>query len=108
MAAYEALLANIGLFLEQRQSGAQEEKLPALSAEELREQVGAALTELENFRSQECASLVEAVMRHALPEEAADSLAEIQRQLKLFEDDQAEALFHTLLCKLEKEEGENE
>ena len=108
LAAYEALLANIGLFLEQRQSGAQEEKLPALSAEELREQVGAALTELENFRSQECASLVEAVMRHALPEEAADSLAEIQRQLKLFEDDQAEALFHTLLCKLEKEEGENE
>lgn len=104
--AYEALLEEISRFLAQhRQAEPQGAQLPALPMEELREQVGAALEELENFRSQECAEQVAALLRHQLPQETEDSLREIQGQLKLFEDDNAEALFRQLLSKLEKETG---
>ena len=82
----------------------QEEKLP-LSPQELRERVGAALGELQDFRSRECAGMVEALLRCALPQDAEDSLREIQGQLKLYEDDNAEALLGGLLSRLEKEEG---
>lgn len=47
------------------------------------------------------------VLRHQLPQDTADSLKEIQKQLKLYEDDAAEALLGQLLHKLEKEEGVN-
>ena len=40
-----------------------------------------------------------------MPQDAADSLGEIQGQLKLYEDDNAEALLNQLLSKLEKETG---
>ena len=100
---------NIGLFLEeQRQNDAQEEKLPPLPTLELREQVGAALKKLEDFRSQECAGMVADILRHELSQDTADSLKEIQGQLKLYEDDNAEELLNQLLSKLEKEEGAND
>ena len=61
--AYEALLMNIGLFLDRRhQNDPREEKRPSLSAHELTEQVRAALGELEHFRSQECAGRVEDIL----------------------------------------------
>ena len=105
---YETLLMNIGMFLERlRQDVSQEEKLPALPGQELREQVETALHELEDFRSRECAGIVADVLRHQLPQDTADSLKEIQKQLKLYEDDAAEALLGQLLHKLEKEEGVN-
>ncbi len=103
--AYEALLAQIGLFLERRRQDSPRKKLPPLSVPELREQVGAALGELEDFRSQECAGIVEALLCHQLPQDAADSLSEIHGQLKLFEDDNAEALLRQLLSRLEEEGG---
>lgn len=107
--AYEALLTNIELFLEGRRGNvSQEEKLPALSAGELRERVGAALTALENFRSRECAGAVDDLLCHELPQAAADSLKEIQGQLRLYEDDNAEDLLNQLLLELKKEEGAND
>ena len=108
LAAYEKLLKNIGMFLERRhQNDPQEEMLPSMPLQELKERVGAALNELENFRSKECAGMVEDILRHALPRDAADSLKEIQGQLKLYEDDDAEELLRQLLSKLEKEVGAN-
>ncbi|NBI11540.1 response regulator [Colidextribacter sp. OB.20] len=105
--AYEELLMNIGLFLERRhQNDPREEKRPSLPDQELRERVEAALNELRSFRSQECAGTVEAILRHALPRDVEDSLKEIQGQLRLYEDDNAEALLEQLLRNLEKEEGE--
>lgn len=103
--AYEALLMNIGAFLERRQSGSQE-KLPPLPARELRERAGKALGELEEFRSQECLGMVEALLRHELPQDTAEKLWEIYRQLKLFEDDNAEALLRQLLCQLEEDKSQ--
>lgn len=102
---YGALLERIGWVLEQRRSQVpQEEKLPALPARELREQVGRALEELEDFRSRECAAIVEEILRHELPRDCLDSLREIQGQLKLYEDDNAEMLLTQLLSSLEERE----
>ncbi len=104
--AYEELLMNIGLFLDRRsQNNSKEEKRPSLPAHELREQVAAALGELQRFRSQACAGMVEDILLHALPRDVEDSLKEIQGQLKLFEDDNAEALLGQLLSNLNEEEG---
>ena len=106
MEDYEELLENIGLFLEKRRQDApQAEKHPPLPVQELKERVGKALDELEHFRSRECAEIVEELLSHELPQDAADSLGEIQGQLKLYEDDNAEALLNQLLSKLEKEMG---
>ncbi len=106
MEHYEALLENIGLLLEKRRQNApQAEQLPPLPAQELRERVETALNELTHFRSKECAGIVEELLRHELPQDAADSLGEIQGQLKLYEDDNAEDLLNQLLSKLEKETG---
>ena len=104
--AYETLLMNIGLFLEeQRQNEAQEEKLPPLSPAQLREQAAAALGELEDFQSQACAGRVADILRHTLPQDTEERLKEIQGQLKLYEDDIAEELLNQLVNKLEKEDG---
>ena len=103
--AYGELLERIGKVLEQRRSEEpQEEKLPALPARELAQRVGEALEELENFRSRECAEIVSDILRHELPQDKLDSLTEIQGQLKLYEDDNAEKLLAQLLGGLEKQE----
>ncbi len=103
---YEALLAEIGSFLAQRRKqGAQAEKLPALSPEELRSRTRAALERLEDFRSQECAAIVEDLLLHHMPQAAEEGLLEIQAQLRLYEDDNAEDLLRQLLGRLEEEDG---
>ena len=101
MAEYETLLTNIGQFLEQRRlTNDRKEKLPGLSTQELKEQTAAALEELKHFWSQECEERVEAM----LAENVSDRLMEIQAQLRLYEDDNAEELLSQLLNILEKEE----
>ena len=103
--AYGELLERIGRVLEQRRGeDPQEEKLPALSAEELARRAGEALEELENFRSRECAGIVSELLRHELPQDRRDSLMEIQGQLKLYEDDNAETLLAQLLSSLKEQE----
>ncbi len=104
--AHQALLARLGEFLEgRRKDRPQEEKLPQPAPRELRERVGAALEALEDFQSRECAAMVEDLLRCALPPEVEGALREIQGQLKLYEDDNAESLLGRLLSGLEKEEG---
>ena len=105
--AYGQLLERIGLVLEERRrTGPLEEKLPALSGEELARRIGEALEELEDFRSRECADIVSDVLRHELPQDSLDSLTEIREQLKLYEDDNAEKLLAQLLSRLEEQEGQ--
>ncbi len=105
LAEYETLLAHIGQFLkERRQAEEKKEKLPALSLWKLREQTTSALEDLQYFRSQECAERVEELLRHELPGEAEERLLQIQEQLRLYEDDQAERLLGQLLGILGREE----
>lgn len=109
LAEYETLLANIGQFLNQRsQKHNRKEKLPALPIQELKEQTAEALDELKRFRSQKCAEMVEAILLHEMPEKIAEHFLQIQEQLKLYEDDNAEELLGQLLDILEKEENANE
>lgn len=100
--SYESLLQEIESFLKQRRrkGNAAEAKLPALPLQELKEQVGTALDRLEHFRSRECAERVEELLRHELSEEIAERLLQIQAQLKLYEDDNAEELLRQLLATL--------
>lgn len=101
---YGQLLNNIGLFLKKnRQDETRVEKLPALSSQELREQVRTALNELERFRSKECAGTVDDILGHQLPKDVEKSLKQIKEQLKLYEDDYAEELLCQLINRLERE-----
>ena len=104
MGAYEELLANIGQFLEKRRQGdAHAEKNIPLSPQALKEHVAMALDELENFRSRECAGIVETILLHSIPQDVEESLQQIQEQLKLYEDDYVEELLRQLLSRLEGE-----
>ena len=105
LAEYETLLDNIGQFLtKRRQENDTREKLPALTTQELCEQTAAALEELKHFRSEQCAQIVETILSHNLPEDTAERLLQIQEQLRLYEDDNAEDLLSQLLNILEREE----
>ena len=105
LAAYEELLENIGAFLAKRARPQEETRLPELNNAEVRERAAKALSELEDFRSRECAGLVADLLRHRLPRDTEDRLTEIQQQLRLYEDDEAETLLRQLLGKLEEEMG---
>lgn len=108
LAEYEILLENIGQFLEQhRQEKNAREKLPGLPVRKLREETAAALEELKHFRSRECAERVEKILLHELEEDTKERLLQIQEQLKLYEDDNAEELLGQLIDILEKEENEH-
>ncbi len=105
MAEYETLLTNIGQFLgRRRQEKENKEKLPALTVQELKKQTAEALEDLRQFRSQECADRVEAMLLHELPGNTEERLLQIQEQLRLYEDDNGEVLLAQLLDILEKEE----
>lgn len=105
LAEYETLLENIGQFLERRkQENDRKEKLPSLPIQELKEQTQAALEELKRFRSQKCAERVELLLLHEMPKDTAERLLQIQEQLRLYEDDNAEEMLSQLLTILEKEE----
>lgn len=105
MAEYETLLTNIGQFLgRRRQEKENKEKLPALTVQELKKQTAEALDDLRQFRSQECADRVEAMLLHELPGNTEERLLQIQEQLRLYEDDNGEVLLAQLLDILEKEE----
>lgn len=105
MAEYETLLTNIGQFLgRRRQEKENKEKLPALTVQELKKQTAEALEDLRQFRSQECADRVEAMLLHEVPGNTEERLLQIQEQLRLYEDDNGEVLLAQLLDILEKEE----
>ncbi len=105
--SYEELLGNIAAFLARRKDAdaKAEEKLPPLPAFKLKEWITKALHELENFRSREAAAAIESVLCHTMAQDIQEDIQEIKGKLKLYEDDDAEALLRQLLCKLEKEEG---
>ncbi len=103
---YETLLENIGQFLkQQKQEEDRKEKLPALSAHELRAQAAQALDDLKHFRSVECAQIVEGLLCHEMEKGIEERLLQIQAQLRLYEDDYVEELLGRLLDVLDKEDG---
>ncbi|MDE7008685.1 MAG: hypothetical protein K2P07_11090, partial [Lachnospiraceae bacterium] len=67
------------------------------------DEIAAALEELEHFQSRECGERIEAILLHELPSDIREHLLEIQDQLRLYEDDNAEELLSWLLGILGKE-----
>ena len=103
LAEYETLLENIGQFLERQRGDEEKEMLPGLPIKDLTDEIAAALEELEHFRSRECGERIEAILLHELPSDIREHLLEIQDQLRLYEDDNAEELLSRLLGILGKE-----
>ena len=87
-----------------RRSSDLKEKLPCPPIRELREQTATALEELKHFRSQESSERVEKILLYELPKDMEERLLQIRKQLKLYEDDNAEELLDQLLHILEEEE----
>lgn len=102
---YEALIERTERFLKRRGKKEEEQKkLPCLPLWKVKEETVEALEELKRFRSRQCAERVGTLLHHDLPKEIVERLLQIQEQLKLYEDDNAEELLGQLLCMLEKEE----
>lgn len=63
-----------------------------------------ALEKLEDFKSKECAKVIENLRGYRWDGSEAEKLSEIQEQLSLYEDDNAEQLLHEMIDWLEKED----
>lgn len=105
LADYEEQLDRIRDFMERERlaGGGPAEKRTIEKAEligELRE----ALNQLEDFRSKECAHIVETLLDYLLSPDTETKLREIEEQLKLYEDDAAEELLRELIEQMEKED----
>ncbi len=100
--AYKEQLSNIQAFLSGEPTVPEEDSLPEMDRETVVKEVGDALERLENFRSKECAEKIAGLLQHKLSKDLTAQLREIQNQLKLYEDDEAEKLLHQLLDELQK------
>jgi len=98
---YQGVLAEIRRVLTARAYGRFAPRdaavLPPIGAEELRTRAAAALACLEDFESKQAAAEVDALLGFALPEAARETLERVRSLLKVYEDDQAEALLQSFL-----------
>ena len=103
MSAYKAVLKEIKRVLEKKDYYGKKkdtkgkERLPI---EELRSKIGEALNLLENFKSKECAKAVEELLTYDVDDGTYKSLMEVQRKLKMYEDDEAEDLLRKAIERL--------
>lgn len=106
MAEYVEQLKNIQSFLDQDTSDSDESKaeLLPIDREELIKEVSEALKQLESFHSKDCAARIENIMQHKLDSDTEAKLAEIQGQLKLYEDTLAEELLRQLIEEIGRKE----
>lgn len=68
------------------------------------EKVQEALDRIENFRSKECAGIVDELLKYRLDHDTEAKLREIREQLRMYEDDAAEELLRQLAGWMEKED----
>lgn len=80
------------------------EELPEISEEEFWQGVKDALGHLERFRSRESLRVVDELLKNRMDQKLRADLEEIQEQLRLYEDDRAEELFHELIDHFDREE----
>ena len=107
LSCYERQVEEIKKFLDQRQAVADEAKgdegMTIDSATLLRE-LQDALKKLEDFKSKECVHIIERLLQYELTGNESEKLKEIQGQLKMYEDDNAEKLLNEMIDWLEKED----
>jgi len=103
LGAYKKQLQQIQEFLDLREQDGSGEALPELDGETLRGEIRGALELLENFRSKDCAAKLEELLEHRTADEVGRALCEVRERLRIYEDDEAEALLQALLAQLDKE-----
>ncbi len=104
---YDRQVKGIKKFLDQRQAAAEEGRSGesmSIDNDSLLNEVRAALEKLEDFKSKDCAHIIDALVQYELDQNVSLKLKEIQEQLKMYEDDNAEKLLHEVIEMLEKEE----
>ena len=104
---YERLLKGIDEFLNKRnavESGGEADVVLFIDQASVVRETKEALYLLENFRSKECMSKLEGLIRYQLDYNIESRLKDIIEQLKMYEDDKAEEMLGHLLEWIEKEE----
>lgn len=100
LACYRGILSEIKRVLTKQEYGQfapkNTEGLPPISDEELQVRICEGLRLLENFKSKEAAGCVAGLLDCAIPEQIRKELEQIQKALKLYEDDQAEEMLRNL------------
>ncbi len=107
LACYEKQIGNIEGFLENRDKllhGGNSDEDRNIDREALLEKVQEALDRIENFRSKECAGIVDELLKYRLDHDTEAKLREIREQLRMYEDDAAEELLRQLAGWMEKED----
>ena len=106
-ACYDRQVEAIKVFLDHRQAVANEakgEEQMTIDSASLLQELRNALEKLEDFKSKDCAHVIENLLQYDLDQNEATKLREIQEQLKMYEDDIAETLLHEMIDWLEKED----
>ncbi len=104
---YNRLLKGIDEFLNKRNAavtGGEADVVLFIDQASVIREIKEALYLLENFRSKECMSKLEGLIRYQLDYNTENRLKEIIEQLKMYEDDEAEKMLGRLLDWIEKEE----
>ena len=108
LAGYDRQVKAIQHFLEQQASddpSAGEESI-GMDRATLLQRLQEALEKLEDFKSKECAGIVEELLRYRHDADVKKRLWDIKNQLKMYEDDNAEQLLRQMLDRLEKEDAQ--
>lgn len=107
LSCYEKQIGSIEGFLENRDKllrGGESEEGLGIEGGELLSKVREALDRIENFRSKECAGIVDTLLKYRLDDDTEAKLREIREQLRMYEDDAAEELLRRLASRMEKED----
>ncbi len=105
--SYDWQIKAIQKFLDKRHAvdeRSREDEDVSLDPEALIGQLKSALEKLEDFKSKDCARIIEGLLRYHHDSMVDAKLKEIQEQLRMYEDDAAESLIRDMIDWLEKEE----
>lgn len=104
LASYEKQLGDIGTYLKAREVSERDKSLPEMDKSQVVLKLKGALEQLLKFRSRECLKEIEGLMHCNVPEILRERLTEIEEQLRLYEDSEAEHLLRELLDWIVEEE----
>lgn len=104
ISSYEKQLENIENYLKSQEVSERDLSLPKLDKSQVVLKLQAALEQLLKFRSRDCLKEIQELMQCNVQEDLRERLTEIEEQLRLYEDSEAEQLLCRLLDWIVEEE----
>ncbi len=103
---YESYEVEVHALLDKskEEDGTDNEQAVSVDRQTLIRELGEALELLENFRSKECAAIIDRLIKSRQDADISDRLTEIREQLSLYEDTAAEELLRKILEDIKVEE----